>query len=308
MLLGGCAGVQSTFSTFGTEAEALRALGGGMFAAAALITLGVLALAWHAVRTDEGLDFHGGLRIVLWLGAIVPTLLLTALLVVSLPRMEPLSAAEDGVEIAVDGEQFWWRVSYRSGAGAGVETANEIRIPAGRAVTFELESPDVIHSFWIPGLAGKLDMIPGRTNVLTVLATRVGSFRGACAEFCGLSHANMAFDVIALEPDDFDRWLARLARPAAAVTGDGRRLFDEYGCPACHVVRGHHPGTPIGPDLTHFGSRVSFAAGTLPLEIGAVSAFLRDPAARKPGVRMPSFVDMPERDANAIAAYLLELR
>ena len=305
-LLGGCGGVQSTFATFGTEAETVRALAVVMFSAAALITAAVLALAAIAVRRDEGIGYRGGLRVVLWLGGIGPTLLLTALLLAALPQMRPLAAPAGGLSIAVDGEQFWWRVAYRPDGGAAVETANEIRMPVGRPVTFVLESPDVIHSFWIPGLAGKVALRPGRTNARGPRPTAPGRYRGACAEFCGLSHALMAFDVIAMEADDFDAWLDEIAAPAAAVDGRGRTLFGEYGCAGCHVVRGHFAGTPIGPDLTHYGARTTLAAGTLPMSVAATSRFIRDPRAVKPGALMPAF-RMPAEDADAIAEYVTEL-
>lgn len=307
VLAGGCGRVQSAFAPFGAEAEALRTLAIVMFAAAAAITIGVLALAAWAVRRDAGIGYRGGLRVILWLGGIGPALLLTALLLASLPRMRPLAAPAGSLTVAVDGEQFWWRVMYRPEGAPPVATANEIRVPVGRTVTFALESPDVIHSFWIPGLAGKVDLIPGRTNELVALATRAGRFRGVCAEFCGPSHALMAFDVVAMEADAFDAWLDTLARPAAAVDGPGRALFGEYGCEGCHVVRGHFPGTPVGPDLTHYGARATLGAGTLPMSIAATSRFIRAPRAVKPGARMPSFRDMPRDDADAIARYLLEL-
>ena len=159
-LLGGCDGVQSAFSAFGAEAESTRRLAIVMFAGATVITIGVLLLAWHAVRTPAGrLDHDGGMRVILWLGAVFPTVVLTLLLAWALPTMRTLAAEEGGLEIAVAGEQFWWRVQYRPAAGEPVETANEVRVPVGRTVTFLLDSPDVIHSFWIPGLAGKMDMI-----------------------------------------------------------------------------------------------------------------------------------------------------
>lgn len=306
--LAACDGVQSAFAPFGIEAASLRVLASVMFAAAALITIGVLALAWHAVRADDGIDPRRGMRMVLWLGAVIPTLLLTALLVASLPRMRPLAAAEDGLTIEIDGAQFWWRVVYVLPGGERIETANEVRLPIGRTVTFTLDSPDVIHSFWIPGLAGKVDMIPGRTNTLVAHATATGVYRGVCAEFCGLSHAWMAFDVVSMEPDAFDAWLTRLAAPAVDTEGPGRALFDEHGCQSCHAVRGHVDGTPIGPDLTHFGARASVAAGTLPMSLDSVSRFIRDPRAVKPGALMPAFRRMPPDEADAIAAYLLELR
>jgi cytochrome c oxidase subunit 2 len=308
-LLGGCTGIQSTFSTFGIEAESTRALTWGMTAAAAVITIGVLWLAWHAARTPAGrLDHQGGMRVILWLGAIGPTVLLTALLVSSLPKMRTLPTGADDLRIAVGGEQFWWRVRYLPAGGQSVETANEIRVPVGRTVAFALSSPDVIHSFWIPGLAGKVDMIPGRTNDLVVRATQAGVYRGACAEFCGLSHARMAFDVVAMEPADFDRWLADAARPAAGIDSPGRHLFEEYGCGGCHTIRGHAEDSTIGPDLTHVGSRRSLGAGTLPMTRDALSRFIRDPASVKPGALMPSFKDMPGKDADAISNYLAELR
>jgi cytochrome c oxidase subunit 2 len=308
-LLGGCAGVQSTFSPFGVEAESTRAIFWGMVAAATLITIGVGWLALHAYRTPAGrLDHKGGMRVILWLGAVGPTLLLAVLLVLSLPNMRTLTAGPGDLAIAIDGEQFWWRVRYARSGGASVETANEIRLPVGRTVRFALASPDVIHSFWIPGLAGKVDMIPGRTNDLIVRATRAGVFRGVCAEFCGLSHARMAFDVVAMEPAAFDQWLAGIARPAASVGGPGRQLFDDYGCGGCHAIRGHVEGSPIGPDLTHFGSRRTLGAGTLRITHESISRFIRNPSAIKPGARMPSFERMPVEDAAAIATYLAELR
>lgn len=308
-LIAGCSGAQSTFSAFGEQAASIRALTAVMAGAAALITLGVLALAWYAVRAPAGrLGHAGGMRVVFYLGAVFPTLTLTALLAVSLPQMRAMPADADGLEIAVDGEQFWWRVRYRRPDGEQVETANEIRVPVGRAVTFELESPDVIHSFWVPGLAGKVDMIPGRTTELVARASATGVYRGVCAEFCGLGHARMAFDVVAMEPAAFDAWLEELAAPASDRDEPGRRLFDEYGCAGCHTVRGHFAESPIGPDLTHFGGRRSAAAGTLPMSVDAVSRFIRDAPAIKPGVLMPAFRDMPAEDAEAIAAWLLELQ
>jgi cytochrome c oxidase subunit II len=305
----GCAGVQSTFSTFGIEAESTRGLTIGMTVAAALLTLGVGWLTWHAVRAPAGqLDHRGGMRMVLWLGAIGPTVLLAILLTLSLPTMRTLQTAPGDLTIAVDGEQFWWRVRYSTSGGQPVETANEIRVPVGRTVKFALTSPDVIHSFWIPGLAGKVDMIPGRTNDLVVRATRAGVFRGACAEFCGLSHARMAFDVVAMEPAAFDQWLDDMGDAARTTQAAGRTLFEAYGCDGCHAKRGHLPGTAIGPDLTHFGSRRTLAAATLPMTRDAIGRFIRDPSAIKPGSRMPSFRQMSTDDADAIAVYLAELR
>jgi len=308
MLLAGCAGEQSTFSAFGVEAEAARTLTLTMAIAAAVITIGVVWIAFYAARAPAGrLDTRNGMRVILWFGAVGPILLLTLLLVFALPGMRTLPVGPGDLRIAVDGEQFWWRVRYLPPGGQAVETANEIRLPVGRTVAFELASPDVIHSFWIPGLAGKMDMIPGRTNDLVVRATRTGVYRGACAEFCGLSHALMAFDVIAMEPVDFDRWLEAAARPAGAA-GAGRQLFEDYGCSGCHTIRGHFEESRIGPDLTHLGARRTLGAGTLRMSPEAIAAFIRDPSDSKPGALMPAFRTMPRTDAEAIATYLAELR
>lgn len=305
----GCAGRQSALAPFGAEAQSTFVLTAAMAATFALVTIAVLWLAWHAWRSPpERLAPAAGMRMVLWFGAILPSILLGIMLVLSLPTMRALPFAAQDLRIAVDGEQYWWRVRYAPPGGAAIETANEVRVPVGRTVAFALASPDVIHSFWIPGLAGKVDMIPGRTNELVVRATRPGTFRGVCAEFCGLSHAHMAFDVVAMPAAEFDRWLASAARPAAPVAGAGRALFEAYGCGGCHVVRGHGPGSPIGPDLTHFGARRSLGAGTLPMRREAIAAFIRNPAAAKPGALMPAFPAMPPADAAAIAAYLEALR
>ena len=310
-LCAGCEGPQSAFTVFGAEAASVRLLSIVMFSVAAAITAGVLALAFHAARAPRGrLSLRGGMAVVLWLGGIVPTVVLAALLAFSLPIMRARTAVPPEVTIDVTGEQFWWRVRYpvAEHGDAFVETANEIRVPVGRTIAFRLSSPDVIHSFWIPGLAGKMDMIPGRTNVLVVRATRAGTFRGACAEFCGLSHAHMAFDVVAMESAAFDRWLAAAAEPAAPTEHPGRLLFASYGCAACHAVRGHFESPAIGPELTHFARKTRFAAGTLPLEQALVARFVARSSALKPGSRMPAFADMPDDDAAALAAYLLALR
>ena len=224
MMLGGCAGVQSAFSPFGVEAAATARLTLVMAAAGVVIAIAVALLVVKAVRAPEGALSHaGGMRLILWLGAIGPTVLLFALLLWSLPMMRQLPVAPNDLTIAVGGEQFWWRVRYQPVGAAAVEDANLVRVPVGRTVRILLTSPDVIHSFWVPGLAGKVDMIPGRTNTLAVRATKAGTYRGQCTEFCGLAHAKMAFDVVAMEAGAFDAWLAGADRgggPASQRAAD----------------------------------------------------------------------------------------
>lgn len=304
VLLAGCNAHQSTLAPFGADAADIRNLFLIMLAGAVMIAIGVALLMRHAVRASEGqLTHHGGMRLVLWLGGIVPTVVLLGLLVYSLPYMKPRPIGPADLNIAVEGEQFWWRVTYRPAGAAAVESANEVRIPIGRTVAFRLTAADVVHSFWIPGLGGKMDMIPGRTNTLVVRAEKAGRYRGQCAEFCGLSHALMALDVVAMPPAAFDAWLADQRRSVVAA-GPGAALFASNGCNACHAVRGTPATGRIGPDLTHFGARQTLAAGILPMTTANVARFIRHPQATKPGVRMPAFPQLTEAEAAAIARYL----
>ncbi len=308
MLLAGCNTHQSTLAPFGADAADIRYLFLIMLGGALVIAIAVALLMRHAVRAPEGeLTHAGGMRLVLWLGGIVPTVVLLGLLVYSLPYMKPRPVGPADLAIAVEGEQFWWRVVYRPAGAAPVETANEVRIPVGRTVAFRLSAADVVHSFWIPGLGGKMDMIPGRTNTLVVRADKPGRYRGQCAEFCGLSHALMALDVVAMPPAAFDAWLADQRRLATA-SGEGAALFAANGCNACHAIRGTSATGRIGPDLTHFGARPTLAAGILPMTTANVAAFIRHPQATKPGVRMPAFPQLSQGEATAIARYLQGLK
>ncbi|MGH9372863.1 MAG: cytochrome c oxidase subunit II, partial [Vicinamibacterales bacterium] len=205
----------------------------------------------------------------------------------------------------------WWRVQYRTPDGL-IETANELRLPVGERVELELASPDVIHSFWVPSLAGKMDMIPGRRTRLALEPTQTGTFRGACAEYCGASHAFMAFSVVVMEPQAFRAWLEEQARPASAPTDPimvrGEAAFMANGCTACHTIRGTPAAGGIGPDLTHVGSRGRIAAETLPNDRDALVRWIGQTDQIKPGVHMPAFRALQTDDLSALAAYLGGLR
>jgi cytochrome c oxidase subunit 2 len=223
-----------------------------------------------------------------------------------------LSVPEDGrLSIQVTGKQWWWRVEYRNSAGT-VETANEIRLPVGQRVGLRLSSPDVIHSFWVPSLAGKMDMIPGRVTRLALEPTQTGVFRGACAEYCGASHALMAFSVVVMESNDFDAWLEAQARAAETPTEPsavrGAAAFVADGCTACHTIRGTPAAGRIGPDLTHIGSRLRIGAETLPNEPEALIRWIGDTDRIKPGVHMPAFRTLGSDELSSLAAYLRSLR
>jgi len=309
MATGGCNATQSTLDVFGAEARDIRHIALVLTIGAVVILAIVVALYVRAVRAPEGqLSHEAGMRMVLWVGAIGPAVILAALLVYALPAMRPRPIGPADLVIRVEGEQFWWRVAYVAPGTAPLLSANEVRVPVGRTVAFELTAQDVLHSFWIPGLAGKMDMIPGRTNRLVVRADKAGRYRGVCAEFCGLSHALMAFDVIAMPADAFDAWLARSRKSLARSESRGAALFDAQGCGGCHAIRDTPHNATIGPDLSRFGERLTLGAGILPPTPDAVVDFIRAPQAAKPGVRMPAYPQLRDADARAIALYLKGLR
>jgi cytochrome c oxidase subunit 2 len=203
-------------------------------------------------------------------------------------------------------------VRYQISDGEPVVLANEIRLAVDEPVEFRLESPDVIHSFWIPSLGGKIDMIPGRVTRLALTPTKTGVFRGSCAEYCGTSHALMSFYVVVHEKEDFARWLAHqqtLARPPdAPLPARGRELFLASGCGACHTIRGTPANGIIGPDLTHVGSRLSIGAGALPNNAEALLRWIARTEHVKPEVLMPAFGMLPQEELQALAMYLEGLK
>ena len=309
LAVAGCTGPQSALDPAGDGAERLATLFWIMLTGSAVLWAGVIALAAYAARAEPGrFSEQFGSSLILWGGAVIPTVVLVSLLSYGLWLAPDIRGPADGLKIAVTGEQYWWRVQYRRDDGAPVESANEIRVPIGERVEFFLEAADVIHSFWIPSLGGKLDMIPGRTNRLVLHATKPGVYRGVCAEFCGPSHALMAFSVVAMERAEFDRWLERQAAAAAASNERGAELFLAQGCGACHAVRGTEARGAIGPNLTHFGSRRTVGAGILDNTGTNVARFIREAETIKPGSRMPSYSMLSRHDAQAIAAYLGSLQ
>jgi cytochrome c oxidase subunit 2 len=247
-------------------------------------------------------------------GVVLPTILLAVLLNYGLRLLpELLAPAPPGSwRVAVTGEQWWWRVRYLRPEGEPIELANEIRLPLGEPVEFLLESADVIHSFWVPSLGGKVDMIPGRQTRLVLEPNRAGTYRGICAEYCGGSHALMALDAVVAPGDEVRAWLEEQARPAAApTTGAGRRgetLFAEYGCAACHTIRGSPANGTIGPDLTHVGSRLTLGASLLENRPSSFAQWIAECEQLKPEVLMPGFSMVPEEDLRDLASYLSELQ
>jgi len=220
--------------------------------------------------------------------------------------------ADSAISIAVTGHQWWWEVEYEDArASRRALTANELHVPLHRPVVIKVTSRDVIHSLWIPNLQGKRDLIPGYTTAIWLQADRAGRFRGQCAEFCGLQHAHMAFDVVA-EPDgEFERWLDHLREPASAPAGDAERrgleLFGARRCASCHTIRGTDAAGQAAPDLTHVASRLTLASGTLPNTPAHRRAWIRNPQEPKPGTQMPAS-PLPEEEMTALGAYLDSLK
>ena len=261
-------------------------------------------------RPASGEEPRWGEPFIVVAGFVIPALILVTLFVVSLRAMaalrDPGQAAE--LEIRVTGHMWWWEAQYPNGA----VTANEIHVPAGRPVRFTVTSADVIHSFWVPQLQVKADMIPGKVNTLTIQADEPGRWRGQCAEFCGLQHAQMIFWVVAEPPATFDRWMAHEALAAAQPTDPGaargQSVFLNQTCAGCHAVR----GTPaslarVGPDLTHLASRSTIAAGVLPQTRAALAAWVSDPQVAKPGAVMPP-TDLTAAELDALLDYLQSLK
>lgn len=300
--------MQSALSPGGPEAALLGQLAWVLFIGAALIFVFVMALAAVAVFSrPRAID---GERWIVGGGLVFPVTVLSVLLVYA--YRTGASIADVGVpgalQIEVIGRLWWWEVRYRNPDGSQTVLANELRVPVGRPVELFLTSDDVIHSFWLPALAGKLDMIPGHVNRLVFSADRPGIHRGQCAEYCGRQHAFMAFYVIAEDPADFERWLARESRPAVPPSEpflrEGLEAFMRGGCGTCHTIRGTQADGRLGPDLTHIGSRRSLGAGVLDNHVGTIAGWIADTQTIKPGSLMPETRVFSGRELRAVAAYL----
>jgi cytochrome c oxidase subunit II len=296
----------------GSAAAVLHELGVALYIGAGLVLLVVSALAVQGVfAAPRAISTR---RWIVGGGILFPVITLTALLVYSLRVGSALHAATPTtLRIEVTGKQWWWEVRYfPAGAAEAVVLANELHLPLGQAVELELLTTDVIHSFWVPSLAGKVDMIPGRSNRLVLRADQAGVFRGQCAEYCGAQHALMAFYVVVESAEDFQRWLSRetqsAAPPADAFLAEGYELFLRGGCQQCHTVRGTAAQGTLGPDLTHVGSRRSLAAGVVDNHIGTMAGWIAGAQDVKPGNLMPSSNVYTGRELRAVSAWLTSLQ
>jgi cytochrome c oxidase subunit 2 len=311
--LSACGGPQSALLTAGRDAAQIADLFRVMTIGALVIWIAVVGVAIYSIRVGESHSQRAANVLILGGGVVAPTIVLGVLITYGMPLVPTVltAGADSDYSIHVSAKQWWWRIQYRTPHGV-IETANELRLPVGNRIELQLTSPDVIHSFWVPSLAGKMDMIPGRQTRLALEPMRTGAFRGACAEYCGASHALMAFSVVVMEQEAFRAWLEEQHRPALAPTDSiarrGEAAFSANGCTACHTIRGTAAAGVIGPDLTHVGSRARIAAETLPNDPTSLIHWISQPDRIKPGVHMPAFRTLATEDLSALAAYLGSLQ
>ena len=312
-LLFGCSeAAPSIFEPSGPAARSIAQLGWIFFALGTfifLLTMGYLVYALVR-RRNQTEDRQGGTMIVIVAGMIIPALILLVLFVLNTNVLGQVSApgeSEAGLVIEVSGRQWWWEINYPQ---QQISTANEIHIPVGQPVLLKLVSEDVIHSFWVPELHGKMDLIPGRVNDFWIQADREGVYLGECAEYCGTQHAKMLFRVVVDSQEAYEQWLARMRQPAALPSQEsakrGMQIFLSANCVQCHAIAGTDATGELGPDLTHLASRQTIGAGILPLTRANLGGWVSNPQGVKPGAKMPPS-DISGEDLNSLLDFLMTL-
>lgn len=278
-----------------------------------LVTILVVLASWRYRQRGEAgepAQKYGNRKLEIgW--TVAPALLLAALFVLTLTTMskaDPAVPANRQPDLVIVAHQWWWQVTYPE---SGVVTANEIHIPAGQKLLVQVESADVIHDFWVPQLARKVDAVPGKPNHIWLQADQPGLYEGTCAEYCGAQHAWMRIRVYAESQSDFDAWQAQQLQsattPDTQLAIEGAKLFQSRTCSNCHTIAGTASGAKIGPDLTHVGGRDTLAAGVLENNPANLASWLKDPQAIKPGNNMPN-LKLTAQEVNVLVAYLEELK
>lgn len=308
--LAGCSGVpMNALDPKGPGARRILDLFSLSFWAAvaiSIVVLGLLASALFRRRVDGLTDRALGTNFVVVGGLVVPAVILLSLMVLTFVSLAGFDSGEDArTRIEVTGHQYWWELYYPD---ADAVSANEIHVPAGEPVELVLRSDDVIHSLWVPELAGKVDLVPGRVNRLVIEADEPGVYRGQCAEYCGLQHARMGLLIIAQERPDYERWLDHIADPAVVADDEALAIFERNACAACHTIRGTSADGRIGPDLTHVGSRRTLAAATLDNQPGQLAGWISDAQSIKPGAEMPPIPTLTGEELLTLVDYLESLQ
>lgn len=314
VVLAGCA-QESTLRPQGPGARHVEGLWWWLFWVSLAVWLVILGfVVWVLVRRrNPDVEIRGGdaLGFVATAGIAVPLLILFVVYAISLRTqvsINRVAGGPDPVDVEVVGHQWWWEIRYPE---TGAVTANEMRIPVGRPIRVRLTTNDVLHSFWVPELWPKTDLISGQVRTTYLLAERAGRYMGQCAEFCGTQHTHMDFLVLAQPPAEYGAWLEGISRPARTPTTDlqrrGRQVFERSSCSACHSISGTAARGRVGPDLSTMGSRWSIGAGALPNTTENLGAWIADAQESKPGNEMPPQPMDPE-DLRAVLAYLESLK
>ncbi|MBW4037427.1 MAG: c-type cytochrome [Acidobacteria bacterium] len=332
LFLAGCATVQSTSNAHGPAAHSIARLSSALTITFVITILIMWALLAIALKKNRGslkehmpIDVGGGQAWVAIGGIAIPFLVLSVFFFLGLDLLTTFpihgdhgamnmgaAAAKSKPDILIIGHQWWWEVHYLGAANQQVITANEIHIPAHRPVNIELRSADVIHSFWVPSLHGKVDLIPGDVNFIRIEASQPGDYVGQCAEYCGSQHANMHILLVAQEPAAFNQWLANQARPGVEPTNpetmQGQQAFLDGPCTKCHTVRGTAAAGRFGPDLTHIGSRKEIGADSFPNNDGYLEGWITNAQSLKPGCKMPKITQYNGTQLRSLVAYLRQLQ
>jgi cytochrome c oxidase subunit 2 len=325
MLIASCDGPQNYMSNVAPAAKALAGLGWPVMIVFLLVTIVVwILIAWIALRRRGTLDWHApvdaieGQRWILVGGIAIPVAVLAIVFIGALQVMSrfPMAHASRGdttpALIRVEGRQWWFNTQYlRPDTNLYVSAPSELHVPVDRPVEIALESHDVIHSFWVPKIHGKVDLIPGQTNRMRIRVEESGRYLGECGEFCGVQHAHMRIEVVAHDPQDFERWLQHQQQPAieptTAQTQRGQAVFLNAACPLCHTVKGTSARGSVGPDLTHLASRGRIAGGMLANNTANLQAWVTNAQSLKPGSQMPDINAFSGEEVTSLVAYLQSL-
>jgi cytochrome c oxidase subunit 2 len=339
VLLTGCAPEQSTFNAHGPASQSIANLSWFMTITFLVVTLIMWGLiAWGFAKRRGTLEEHapidsgGGQAWIAIGGLAVPLLVLTVIFILGLRLLAAFPihgtqgsmdgmtmnagmhmGAEEKPEILIVGHQWWWEVHYLDArSNDEFTTANEIHIPAHRPINIELQSRDVMHSFWVPSLHGKVDLIPGLPNFIRIEASVAGAYHGQCAEYCGAQHAHMLLLVVAQEPDEYQAWLEQQRKPASEPTTPdamaGQQTFLAGPCSLCHQIRGTLAGGSVAPDLTHVASRQYIAGNSFPNNDAYLEAWVTHAQSLKPEALMPDITQFNGQQLRGLVAYLRQLR
>ncbi len=312
-LVAGCDRAPSTLSPVGPKSDFTTWAWWGLFAVAAFvccIIIGLTVLAGVVRRRSTKVKTGEGRTFVMVCGVILPGIVFAGVFALSVGGLVATSEPSHKPAMTVDvvGHQWWWEFHYQ---GTSAVTANELHVPVGTSVELRLRTHDVIHSFWIPQVMPKMDLLPRRINKTWLSVDHPGTYRGECAEYCGVQHAHMDFALVAQSQSDFRSWLQRQEQDAATPTTtseqQGMQFFTSASCSTCHTIRGTSAHGQLGPDLTHVGSRPSLAAGLIPNDVGHMSGWIANSQAVKPGNLMPPQHLSPS-DLHDVVAYLQSLK